>query len=354
VLTHWDARTLDDLLTEHRLDGIPEEPFPNDGWSGAQLTLVRRGADRFVLKRTSWATDWIARATRDHSLREAFVATGQLPLPGGVVAPYLGAAADGNAAAMLMPDLSGRLFAWERPGEGAAITPDRLETVLRAIARLHASAPPASTPGSGAGPGSGPGWPWTPLRERLELLTRTAARRYVGAGLSVGPRFLEGWDAFDRLAPPAARDIVGGLSADSTPLVMALERLPPALLHGDLKLANVAIVEEERVALIDWQMVTVAPVALDLGWLLVSNAPILPVGPDGVLARYRAAADDAGVELGDWDVQVDLASVIGLLLRGWRKGLDAVAGGTLASGETAGADLADWSARAVEAAGRRL
>ena len=348
MLTHWNARSLDDLLAEHRLGGVPEAPFPNDGWSGAQLTLLRRDAERFVLKRTSWATDWIARATRDHSLREAFVATGQLPLPDTVVAPYLGAAADANAAAMLMPDLSGRLFSWERPGEGAAVTPDALNTVLRATARLHASAPPASAPGPGTG------WPWTPLRERLELLTRTAARRYAGAGLAVGSRFLEGWDAFDRLAPPAARDLIGGLSTDSAPLVTALERLPSALLHGDLKLANVAVLDDERVALIDWQMVTVAPVAVELGWLLVSNAPILPIGPDEVLARYRAAADDAGLELGDWDSQVDLASVIGLLLRGWRKGLDALAGGTLASGETAADDLADWCARAVEAAGRRL
>jgi hypothetical protein len=348
VLTHWNARSLDDLLAEHRLGGVPEAPFPNDGWSGAQLTLLRRDAERFVLNRTSWATDWIARATRDHSLREAFVATGQLPLPDTVVAPYLGAAADANAAAMLMPDLSGRLFSWERPGEGAAVTPDALNTVLRATARLHASAPPASAPGPGTG------WPWTPLRERLELLTRTAARRYAGAGLAVGSRFLEGWDAFDRLAPPAARDLIGGLSTDSAPLVTALERLPSALLHGDLKLANVAVLDDERVALIDWQMVTVAPVAVELGWLLVSNAPILPIGPDEVLARYRAAAGDAGLELGDWDSQVDLASVIGLLLRGWRKGLDALAGGTLASGETAADDLADWCARAVEAAGRRL
>lgn len=347
MLTHWDARRLDDLLVEHGLAGTPEEPFPNDGWSGAQLTLLRRGADRFVLKRTSWATDWIARATRDHSLREAFVATGQLPLPDAAVAPYLGAAADGNAAAMLMPDLSGRLFSWERPGEGTAVTPDRLDTVLRAIARLHATRPPVAAPGP-------TGWPWTPLRERVELLTRAAARRYAGAGLAVGTRFLEGWDAFDGLAPPAARDLIGGLSADSGPLVTALERLPPALLHGDLKLANVAVLDDERVALIDWQMVSVAPVAVELGWLLVSNAPILPIGPDEVLARYRAAAGDAGVELGDWDAQGDLASVVGLLLRGWRKGLDAVAGETLASGETAADDLADWCARAVEAAGRRL
>ena len=58
--------------------------------------------------------------------------------------------------------------------------------------------------------------------------------------------------------------------------------------------------------------------------------------------------------LGDWDAQVDLAWISGLVLRGWRKGLDAEAGITLPSGLTAAEDLAAWSARAVEAASRRL
>jgi Phosphotransferase enzyme family len=350
VLTHWDARSLDDLLAAHGLDGIPEEPFPNDGWSGARLTLLRRGSERFVLKRTSWATDWIARATRDHSLREAFVAGGQLALPEVVVAPYLGAAADGSAAAMLMPDLSGRLFAWERPGEGPPITAPSLDVVLGAIARLHATA----VPDGAAGTHAGGAWPWTPLRERVELLGRPAATRYAAAGLVVGPRFLEGWDAFDARAPAAARDLVERLALDSGPLVSALGQLPRCLLHGDLKLANVAPLGDGRVALIDWQMVTVAPVAVELGWLLVSNAPILPLGSDAVLAGYRQAAVEAGVPLDDWECQVDLAHVVGLVLRGWRKGLDAAAGAVLASGATAASDLALWSARATEAAERRL
>ena len=38
-----------------------EAPFPNDGWSGATLTALHRGQDRFILKRTSAAKDWIVR-----------------------------------------------------------------------------------------------------------------------------------------------------------------------------------------------------------------------------------------------------------------------------------------------------
>ena len=56
----------------------------------------------------------------------------------------------------------------------------------------------------------------------------------------------------------------------------------------------------------------------------------------------------------DWAAQVDCAWIVGLLLRGWRKGLDAEAGARLASGVAAADDLAFWCERAVDAASRRL
>ena len=62
-------------------------------------------------------------------------------------------------------------------------------------------------------------------------------------------------------------------------------------------------------------------------------------------------ASDAGLSR---EPQDDLAILVGLLLRGWRKGLDAEAGITLASGVSARDDLAWWCERAVEAADRVL
>ena len=337
MLKPWSNQPLTELLAANGLENAAEEPFPNDGWSGSQLSLLRRGDDRFVLKRTSWATDWIARATRDDTLREGFVAAAELRLPPAIRAPYLGAAADGSGAAILMPDLTGALFDWERP-----IDPDDLARVIRNVAAIHAA--PAE---------AGPGFPWCPVRERIELLTRRSAEGYRAAGLAVGQRFIDGWDAFDRQADPASRDLVARLSSDVGPLLGALARLPAALLHGDLKLANVGFVDGGMV-LIDWQIVTRAPIAVELGWLLVSNVAALPEPPDAVLERYRAAAATAGVDLADWEPQLDLAWIVGLLLRGWRKGLDAEAGTPTGWGASGSDDLAWWSRRAVEAAERRL
>ena len=348
VASAWRKRTLSGLLADHGLAGVAERAFPNDGWSGATLTMLERDGRRFILKRTSWATDWIVRATLDHALREAVLAAS----PGAFVPPlaaaHLGAAADGPAAAILMPDLGDWLIPWG--GDGSpAIDGVTLDRVLAAMAGIHVG---AWAPGGEAGLG----FPWCPVRERLLLLSRPAAERYRAAGLWVGERFLGGWDAFDRRASSAARDLVNGLSVDPAPLLDALARLPVTGLHGDLKLANLALLPDDRVAAIDWQMAARAPVALELGWFLVANVAQLPEPPDRITERYRAALVAAGgaTLVGDWDLQRDLALIVGLLLRGWRKGLDAEAGLALPTGETATADLAWWSAEAVSAAARRL
>jgi hypothetical protein len=57
---------------------------------------------------------------------------------------------------------------------------------------------------------------------------------------------------------------------------------------------------------------------------------------------------------GDWDAQLDCTIIVGLLLRGWRKGADAEGGLTFGSGVSAADDLAWWCEQAVEAADRLL
>lgn len=363
----WRDRSLLDLLTEHGLELSPEHEFPTDGWSGATFTsLVDPHGRRYVLKRTSLLVDWIARATHDDELREGWFAA----LPPGALAwmpkgtsPYLGAAADGDGVAILTPDLSAELIAWERPGYDPTIDTLTLDRVLRAVARLH-TVPWASTiEAAGEREDGGPP-PWCPLPERLTLLTPAAASRYSADDNPVGRRFLAGWEAFGRRAPEDAQHLVGRLGADPSPLIEALATLPSVGLHGDLKLANVALLPDDQVGFIDWQMTMRAPIAVELGWFLVSNSGSLPLGPDDVLRRYQAALDfderlpdDRPARpdvVADWDRQWDLTWIVGLLLRGWRKGLDAEAGVTLPSGSSAADDLAWWSERAVEAASRRL
>jgi hypothetical protein len=366
----WRDRTLLDLLTEFGLELLPEHDFPNDGWSGATFTsLLDSVGRRFILKRTSLDQDWIARATSDAELREAWVATrssGALAWLPQVVVPYLGAAADGSGVAILAPDLSTELIAWERPGHDPAIDRDTLMRVVEAMARLHA-VPWSRMLEATAERDDDAAPPWCPLDERLTLLAPVAAARYAAERNPVGERFLAGWEAFDRLAPVDARDLIARLSSDVGPLTAALGGLPSVGLHGDLKLANVALLPDDRVGFIDWQMTLRAPIAVELGWFLVSNSGSLPDRPEAVLDAYRGALDwDSGrwgFDLerndfeglaGDWALQRDLTWIVGLLLRGWRKGLDADGGVDLPSGISAADDLAWWCRHAAEAASRRL
>jgi aminoglycoside phosphotransferase (APT) family kinase protein len=233
-----------------------------------------------------------------------------------------------------MPDLTGVLFDWDAP-----ISIGELDRVLAGLAALHAI-PWREALAQGASH-------WCPVRERVTLICRATLERAGAARDAVGERILPGWDAFDRLVPAEVRDLINGLGEDPRRLVSSLEDMPATLLHGDLKLANVGIAEDGSIDLVDWQMVMVAPVGVELGWFLVSNVASLPVPPHAVLERYREAAAVAA-----WDRQVDAAILVGLLLRGWRKGNDAEAGVVHASGVAAADDLAWWCERSLEAADR--
>jgi hypothetical protein len=330
---------LPDLLAAHGLTGAAEAPFEHDGWSGARLTrLTRADGARFVLKRDSLRLDWIARATDDRHLREGRLVHARPDLPPPVRLPHLGAASDGDGVAILMPDLSATLIPWERP-----ISLPDLDRVLEALVALHRDPWPDRL---------GRGVPWCGLERRLLLLSRRSAASYEAEGNPVGPIFLRGWDAFDRHAPAAARALIGGLADDPSPLIAALAKLPGVGLHGDLKLGNVGLAADGRVDLIDWQMTLVAPIAVELGWFLVANVAGLPLPPDDLLERYRrigGITDDAA-----WAAQRDLSILVGLLLRGWRKGLDHESGAVLPGGRTAAADLAWWCLEAVAAADRQV
>jgi hypothetical protein len=332
-----DFPPLAEVLRRNGLAGSAEEPFPNDGWSGASLTMLRREGERFILKRDSLARDWIAQATADGPvLREAWFAADGAPLPSPIRAPYLGVGVDGDEFGILMPDLSGVLFDWE-----ARISVETLDRVLGGLATLHTYPfDQALTRGDAH---------WCPLHERVTLICRASLERVGPARDAVADRILPGWDAFDRRAPAAARELINALGEAPQPLQDALAGLPSTLIHGDLKLANVGIEPDGTIDLVDWQMVSVAPVAVELGWFLVSNVASLPLPPEKVLARYRELVD------GDqWETQVHCAMLVGLLLRGWRKGYDTEAGFKLASGVSAADDLAWWCDRALTAAGRLL
>jgi hypothetical protein len=314
------------LLAEHGLTGVAEDPLVNAGYSGSALSrLVRADGAAFVLKRMSIERDWIMRATDDEECREAAFAEVAHGLRGGVRVPDVRAARDGDEFALLMDDITARMLPEGR------VTATQLDTIITRMAELHATAAPD-------------GVPWCDQRKRLLLLTPGIAAIAQAYGAPVARDLIEGWRQFERHASPGARAVIGRLTDEPAPLLGALGTLPAAFLHGDLKFDNIGLDGEGRMWLIDWAMTLVAPPAVELGWFLAINSRRLPqgVGLDAVLGRY---ADTAGIR-GELRARQDaLAVTCGLLLRGWRKGLDA---------EEGEAEELRWWCERVEAAARYL
>jgi aminoglycoside phosphotransferase (APT) family kinase protein len=250
----------------------------------------------------SLSRDWIMRATDDAACRECEFALAAPALPGPVMTPALAVSRHGDGHALLMRDISSDLI-----DPGQPITEQRLNAVLAAMAALHRTPPPS-------------GISWCGLEPRLSLLTPSGARVAQRYGHPIGDTVLAGWTLFGRHATPGAVAFIHALFADLSPLLSALDQMPRAFLHGDMKLDNIGVDPLGRVWLIDWAMTLVAPAAIDFGWFLAINSRRLPVTLDEVMDRYAAAAALPAPERREHDA---MTVICGLLLRGWRKALDA-------------------------------
>jgi tRNA A-37 threonylcarbamoyl transferase component Bud32 len=296
--------TLDELLGEHGLTSTPRVPIQHAGFSGAGLYRLQHGdGQSFVLKSRSIHDDWIMRSTEDIACREAVMANRLSALPDGVRNPAIATAVDEDTHSILMDDIAPHLL-----GDGT-INEATLDTILARMADLHAATPPDDVP-------------WCDLRRRLTLLTPERIGVAAAYGAPVAADVRDGWAAFEHHAPDAARRLIRALFADPSLLVRALGRLQQRFLHGDLKLDNMGV-EGETLWLVDWSMALVAPAAVDLGWFLAINSRRLPVRLDEVMERY---AEAASMPSGVRPLHDALTVMCGLLLRGWRKGLDTEAG----------------------------
>jgi hypothetical protein len=302
------------LLRAHGLQGAVETPIAHDGFSGARMSRLEHEARRYLVKRTSWADDWLMRHSHDREGREALFAAstaGGAPAPG-VRTPYVGAARDGTGFAILMQDIGALLL----PPAGV-LAVGEADRVLAALASLHATAD-TDTPRTAL----------CGLDERVTILSPSASDELQSAGIDFGA--VRGWQEFDRLAPRATRTVIHSIFEDPRSFCAWAAGQPPALLHGDAKLANMGM-DSDDVWMFDWSMVMRGPVGTELGWFVAVNASRLPWSPAETLDRYHrialaqeTAPDDHNESL--WAEQHALAVLTGMLVLGWGKALDAAGG----------------------------
>jgi aminoglycoside phosphotransferase (APT) family kinase protein len=95
-------------------------------------------------------------------------------------------------------------------------------------------------------------------------------------------------------------------------------------LHGDVKVANFAILAGGHVSAFDWAMAGTGPCTIDLGWYLAVNASRLTGPKDQIVRRYRTLLETAlGNPLPDsvWRSLESVAIVCGARMLLWSKAL---------------------------------
>ncbi len=302
------------LLAANGIAGT-ELPFASNGYSGARITAIEHEGARYLLKRMRYDDDWIMQVVGDRECREARFAVSPLVarLPAHVRVPTLGAAHDGDGFALLMRDIAPLLL----PDDGV-LGRGTAEIVVAALAEMHA----AFWDGD-----FDPGFDLSLTPQRITMTGPAVGAMLLDRGIDIG--FTRGWQRFDAIAPPPVVRAIRSLLDDPTPILEVLASLPQTLLHGDAKFGNMGV-DGDDLWLFDWAIVLRAPVAFELAWFLAVNSSRLPWSLDDTIERYRAhlerALGPAGYAGADWPAQRDAMMVIGLLLYGWGKALDADAG----------------------------
>ena len=159
---------------------------------------------------------------------------------------------------------------------------------------------------------------------------------------------LAGWDHFADLVRGEVADGVMALLNDPVPLADALASRPCTLIHGDLWPVNTATTDD-AIVLLDWNLATWAPPALDIAYLLAgAGAANIAISREAVLDMYRSLCGPAHDA-----TAMALALLNGLLDFGWNKALDAATATDRAKRQRHRADL-DWWVRQAAAALRIL
>lgn len=328
---HTLHSSLDEMLSSgalRALEGravtsVRVQPFtsPYGGVSGNTFLSVATVGDdghprAYIVKRTAPAWDIIMRITGDADCREMLVWRQRLldRLPPAVGHTVVACAVDGEGWALLLRDITQQMHPcqrWPDPG-WAPLSERELAVFLDGLAALHASYwedPALLDPQLGLCE-----LPWL-----YASFSPATVQREAGSPHMLLPVLRMGWEQFGQVAAPELVQLVRRLQADTSPLTDALRRYPWTLVHGDPNTKNfgLELAPSPRLLLLDWQLVTRAPPAVDLAFFIALFSPVLPVPNEAVIEQYRerlAARLGSRFDASWWQPQLDLA-MLGHFLR---------------------------------------
>lgn len=151
--------------------------------------------------------------------------------------------------------------------------------------------------------------------------------------------FIRGWELFPEVAPPDVAEAMEAIHRNPMALAQQLDRCDSTFIHGDLRLHNLGL-SPDRVVLLDWELASHGPPAVDFAWYLIISATRIDATREEITDDFRAISDDK------FDpVALELAMTTALAQLGWNKALDIVENPDPAIREQERADLDWWVAR---------
>lgn len=284
------------------LDGATDRrPFAGEGGrTGATFeSAVLDDGTRVVIKHIR-PDDWLVLAFGGVSYLYEVWTSGLLQrVPDQIDHAMLAVERNGDGWIAVMRDVSDAVLV-----EGRVLTRAENRRVLEAVDAMHAEFWAEDVGG-------------VPLDEHYAAMTPKRAQ--VGAHASPIPALVQrGWELFTDLVPADVTDVLHSLLDDVTPLSTELAKHPQTLIHGDLRLHNMGLTDD-RLVLLDWEIVGGAPPATEIAWYLIISASRIDATREQIIDDYRAIAGERFDDRA-WDI----ACIGAVLWLGWNKAIDIV------------------------------
>lgn len=293
------------------------------GFSGSVLERVevelRSGLKRnFILKYTRIEADWLSQRAKDQVGREAALLSESClsGLWNIIHCPYVAFASENGEIGLLMDDFTNYLF----PDVREPIDIKSEDLIIDTIASLHASF-----------------WNSSEIKKTNWLINSYNYLEVLGPGEHKSDKYApppdkiknsmqEGWNIALQLLPAEIKNI---LIKPAKEIFEPWKDLPVTLLHGDAKIANMAILPSGKVVVFDWTYVGWGPCGIELGWYMAVNSTRLARTKEDLFRKYRTCLESHlkfTIHEETWSGIAELAIITGTMMMLWNKALGYQAG----------------------------
>ena len=303
--------------------GIKKTILSAVGFSGSVLERVEvhlqsGGIRNLILKSTRLETDWLSLRSKDMVGREAAL-LGEAGLSGvwkSIHCPYIAFAFENGETGLLMDDFTDFLF----PDIREPIDIYHEDLILNAIASLHATF-----------------WESSEIKKKEWLMQPQKYLDVFGPGEHASDKtaappdkvrnsMQEGWNLALQLLPVEINNI---LKKPADEIFKHWNDLPVTLLHGDAKIANMAILPSHHVVMFDWSYIGWGPCGIELGWWLAVNSTRLARSKEDLISKYKSCLESNlkfFIPEKTWSGMIELAVMTGAMMMLWNKALGFRAG----------------------------